>query len=418
VDPELEPDEEGALEDASVATSRTGRRLVADVVGAFERDSNTKRTDARMTARSTYIHLEVFDPLYPLTVDILGGNLARPRGVVYMLPGGASNFRSSFMTPPADNLAHYFRRHGYLVVGISPREDAVPRDAPDLSFMKGWDMAQHRADVRAVVERVQGVVQLPYELLGHSYGAATALDYAGAYPGEAQRVFALDIYSIDPVADRGAMRNARYTHQAYVDLMRDGVLADTSYADFPELARQGLLRTRDGGAQRQYDYEGYTSKQMLLFGMIYSSYLPGVHTPLTGLPGDWPMAQSTVAGDEGWEFRPSDDERTFARTSMATLALASQALGGGLVSMAFARDYWSVVAQSEGAHLLRWSSIVGPVVWVNSELGYAGQTHGADLIRAGGNTQVEVQVVEDYGHADMLWSRTAREDVWSRLLPP
>jgi pimeloyl-ACP methyl ester carboxylesterase len=329
------------------------------------------------------------------------------------------NFRASFMIPPEGNLAHFFRRHGYLVVGITPREDTVPADVRDTAFMEDWTMTQHRDDIRKVVSLVQSIVPLPYELLGHSYGAASALDYAGAYPGDAARVIALDIYSFDPRVDNGAMRRARRTHAAYLDLQRAGVHADTSYADFQSLAREGLGRPDGGfGPGKDDEYARYTSKQMLLFGMIYSAVLPGVHTEITGLPGDWPMAMSTVAGDEGWEFRPSDDNRTFARTSLPTLLLAADELGGGLISMAFARDYWSVVSMVEGEHALPWENIVGDVLWVNSELGYHDQMYGAELIGQASGARVKTAVVPGYGHADMLWSRTAREDLWESLLLP
>jgi pimeloyl-ACP methyl ester carboxylesterase len=400
------------------AAGATGRRLALGVAESIEAHGRTLRTRNVTTPRWTWLEILLFDQPYPLTIDILGSNLSAPRGVVYMLPGGATNFRSSFLVPPEDNLASFFRRHGYLVIGITPREDAVTAATRDLSFMEAWDMKQHRDDIRKVVQLVQEVVPLPYELLGHSYGAASALDYAGVYPDEVQRVVALDIYSFDSATDPASMRKARRTHQAYVELMREGVVADTSYVDFPALVRSGLGRPDAGvGRASDNDYGGYTSKQLLLFGLIYSAVLPGVHTDITGLPGDWPIAMSEIAGDDGWEFRPDDDDRTFSRTSIATLRLAADELGSGLISMAFARDYWSVVAEAEGGYPLRWSNNAGKVLWINSELGYNTQMHGADLIRQAGNSNVEKQVVPQYGHADLLWSRTAREDVWERFAP-
>lgn len=428
VDDEVDPDQfvsddtDAAIVDIIVdggaPRPHTGRHWVQLVSSVIEASGHTLRTRNVTTPRWSWVELDLFDQAYPLSIDIVGSNLSSPRGVVYMLPGGAMNFRASYMVPPEDNLAHFFRRHGYLVVGISPREDTVPADTRDTAFMQAWTMTQHRDDIRKVVSLVQSIVPLPYELLGHSYGAASALDYAGAFPGEAARVVALDIYSFDPRLPDGGMRRARRTHAAYLDLQRAGVHADTSYADFPALVREGLGRPDSGVGRGDDDqYARYTSKQMLLFGMIYSAVLPGVHTEITGLPGDWPMAMSTVAADEGWEFRPSDDNRTFARTSLPTLLLVADELGGGLISMAFARDYWSVVSMVEGAHPLHWDNIVGDVVWVNSELGYHTQMYGAELIGAASGARVRTSVVSGYGHADMLWSRTAREDLWESLLP-
>jgi pimeloyl-ACP methyl ester carboxylesterase len=411
-------DSDDSLVDAAVIGFATGRQWAQRAAAAIEASGDTLRARTVTTPRWSWLEIDLFDQPYPLSIDIVASNLSAPRGVVYMLPGGAMNFRASFMVPPEDNLAHFFRRHGYLVVGISPREDTVPADTKDTSFMEAWGMTQHREDIRKVVSLVQSVVPLPYELLGHSYGAASALDYAAAYPGDAARVMALDIYSFDPSADNGAMRRARRTYAAYLELQSEGVHADTSYADFSTLAREGLAPV-DGGAPHTYgdEYLRYTSKQMLLFGMIYSAVLPGVHSDITGLPGDWPMAMSTVAADDGWEFRPSDDNSTFSRTSLATLLLAADELGGGLVSMAFARDYWSVVSMVEGAHELPWAGIAGDVVWLNSELGYHEQMYGAGLIVPAAGARVETAVIPGYGHADMLWSQTARTDVWQRLLP-
>jgi pimeloyl-ACP methyl ester carboxylesterase len=412
-DPTLEPEAplDGGL--AAPTDTRSGRRLALEIARSFDRNGPAVVTHNVMTPRWTWIELDLHDEAFPLTVDILASNVLAPRGIVYMLPGGASNFRSSYLTPLEGGLAQYYRRHGYLVVGISPREDHVLDQERDLAFMSQWGMAKHRNDIHAVVTLVQSVSALPFELLGHSYGAASALDYASVYPDELQRVVALDIYSIDPNVDRTSINQARWTYEAYVTLMESGVYADDSYHDFGPLVRSSLMAP-DAGADsgsRLGTYQ-YTSKQLLLFGMIYSSVLPGIHTPLTGLPGDWPMAMSTIAG----EYFTEDDNQLFTRTHPATLRAAAEVLGGGLISMAFARDFWAVAAL-EPAYKLRWDQITTEVVWLNSELGYGEQTYGAELMRKAGNTRVEVAVIPEYGHADMLWSKTAREDVWQRLFP-
>lgn len=410
-EPGAEPDEEPA----GPTSARSGRRLAIEITRAFARSRPTNVTRDVMTPRWSWIELDIHDEDYPLTVDILGSNGLIPRGIVYMLPGGAQNFRSSYLTPLDGGLAQYYRRHGYLVIGISPREDHVSDAERDLAFMARWGMAQHRSDIHSVVTLVQSISELPFELLGHSYGAASALDYASVHPNELRRVVALDIYSIDPNVDRASINRARRTYEAYVTLMESGVYADDSYHDFGPLVRRSL-RSPDADAGTTPATGQYTSKQMLLFGMIYSSVLPGIHTPLTGLPGDWPMTMSTIAGRYFTGDVLEDDAQLFTRTHAATLRGAAEVLGGGLISMAFARDFWAVAAL-EPEYTLRWQEITTEVVWLNSELGYGNQTYGAELIRQAGNTRVEVAVIPEYGHADMLWSKTAREDVWQRLFP-
>jgi pimeloyl-ACP methyl ester carboxylesterase len=412
------PDEELEPPMAASGAVTSNRQLALQIVEALASGRNTLRSHDETNLRWTWIELDIYDQAYPLSVDIVVSNVLPPRGVIYMLPGGAANFRAAFLTPREDNLAAFFRRRGYLVIGISPREDRVPPTEQDFSFMANWGMQQHREDVRAVVSKVQAVVPLPYELLGHSYGAATALDYAGAYPEEPSRVIALDIYSFDPYVTPASISRAGRTHAAYVDLIAEGTFADTTYYDFSTLANRGL-NDIDAGPTTPFDagadaLDPDTSKQLLLYGLIYSSMLPGVHSDLTGLAGDWPMALSTIAGRDR-DTVSIDERRPFRNTELATLRAVSSELGSGLISMAFARDYWSVVSLADPAYPLHWSSIRSEIAWINTELGYAGQTHGAELIRASGNTRVTVEVIPDYGHADLLWSRNARRDVWERL---
>lgn len=389
---------------------------VQRVAAAIEASGQAVRTHTQTTKDWTWLELDLHDQTYPLSIDLLGSNVSAPHAVVYMLPGGATNFRSSFLIPSDDNLAQFFRAHGYFVVGITPREDTVPADTNDTSFMDQWGMTQHRQDIRSVVSVVQSVVPLPYELLGHSYGAASALDYAAEYPGEPARVIALDIYSFNPNTEPSAVQRALRTYQAYVQLRSEGVYADDSYVDFATLVGASFSGP-NGKRGFGGDYVRYTAKELLLFGVIYSGLLPGVHTGITGLPGDWPMAMSTLAGDPSGLLPPNNDNHTFSHISATTLQLVAKELGGGLVSMAFARDYWSVVSLVEGAHMLPWENITGQVIWLNSELGYYDQMYGAQLIAGGSRAHIEAGVVAGYGHADMLWSGTARDDVWERLLP-
>jgi pimeloyl-ACP methyl ester carboxylesterase len=283
--------------------------------------------------------------------------------------------------------------------------------------MLQWGMEQHRADIRSIVQRVQAAVQLPYDVLGHSYGAASALDYAAAYPGEARRAIALDIYSFDPFADPASVASAALTRNAYDQLMSLGVYADATYNDFGALAKTAFAGKLDAGLAGSDDLDPYTSKQLLLLGMIYSWILPGIHTPITGLPGDWPLEMGALEGDYLTGFTEGDDDKSLGHTRFATLRRVSEQMGGGVIPMAFARDYWSIVALDDPTTRIRWQDITSEVIWLNSELGYGDQSYGAELIRAAGNEHVKVGVVEGYGHQDMIWGDTARRDVWQQLSP-
>lgn len=389
-----------------------GRYWAMKAERSIERDGIVVKTHDVTVGRMSWIQLSVYDQRYPLRVDIVSDIFAPPKRVVYMLPGGGTNFTASFLSRAEGGLANFFRVHDYLVIGVTPREDSVPDGEKDLSFMKYWGMEQHREDIRSVVTKVQAAVPANYEMAGHSYGAASALDYASHFPDEPRRVIALDIYSIDPDADRAGIKRARRTRDAYEELIAEGTYADTSYQEFGSVAREGLT---DGGMDADSAWDRYTSKQLLLFGLVYSSVLPGVHSSITGLPGDWPMASSGAANEyDDTGVDPENDRRLLRRTSLTTLRAAAEFMGSGLISMAFARDYWSVVALGHG-YTLPYAKIACPVIWLNSELGYADQMFGARLVRESGNLRVTTAVIPDYGHVDMIYGNTAREDVWDRL---
>lgn len=397
---------------AALAT-RVGQTWAHDVAEAIEEGgTKTVRTRDVDAPSFDWIELDIYDQRFPIQVDIVACDQTPARGVVYMLPGGSINFRSSYFVRQ-EGLAAKFCRQGYLVVGISAREDHVPRDLEDTRFLQAWGMKSRREDIRSVITKVQSAVPAPYELVGHSWGAASALDYASVYSSELRRVIAMDIFSIDPDADPVAISRARRTYDAHVTLMERGVFADTSYADFSSVLRRGLDDSEPDVISFEYP-DRYTSKELMLFGLIYSAVLPGVHTPLTGLPGDWPMAMSTLAGEYTRGLQLRDIDRILSRTQATTLRVVAKELGSGVMSMAFSRDYWAVTAL-DPAYTLRWQDITTEVIWLNSELGFAEKSYGANLVREAGNQRVRVEVIAGYGHADLLWGRHADEDVWQRL---
>jgi pimeloyl-ACP methyl ester carboxylesterase len=279
-------------------------------------------------------------------------------------------------------------------------------------------MAEHRADIRAVVQRVQGTLGLPYEMLGHSYGAASALDYASHFSAELVRVIALDIYAFDPGSDPQAIDRAEATYSAHVALLSQGVYVDPAGAQagvFARLTPEEHLA--DSGSSREsFGAPGnFTNDGLTYISLIYNSQLPGIHSELTGLAGDWPLRQSVFAGTYTFAPDPLDDVFAFTYVERSTLIASSAAARSGLIPMAFARDYWAAVA-GDPAYAIDWASIKTKLVWLNAELGYGTQTYGASAAAASGNPNVEVAVIPGYGHGDMLLSRSARRDVWSRLL--
>lgn len=394
----------------------TGRQLAESAIAALKASAPTTTTRNVPTFNWSWFELNYSDETYPLTVDFVGSNFQCAQKVVYLLPGGGVNFRSSFFTPVDDNLAQFFRKAGYLVVGITPREDNVP-SAPSYGCMADWGLHKHTSDIRKIIGIVQAKLRLPYRVVGHSFGAAYALDYAGYPVCGLEKIIALDIYSFAP-DDAEDVDNSDISYTAFLDLMGQGEYADSSYSDIKSLMLISMLfpdidsgESREGlGLPGNFTFEG-----LLYFSMIFSADLPGIHTPLTGLAGDWPLVQSYAAGEYAFAEIPQNDQYRLTCSSMSTLREASFKVGSGLVPSALYRDFFAVNAYN-GECSINWAGINKPVLWVNTELGYGSNIYGATLIRNSGNSNVLVAVVPGYGHLDILSGRNAKVDVWGWFL--
>ena len=156
-------------------------------------------SDPLLVARDddwTHHQICVEDEPVPLTVDVLTTTGRKAPGrratrTVYLLPGGGLNTAAGFLTPHGRGLGDFLCASGFLVIGISPREDGLTSAGTDVS---GWGLARHRRDVQRVVAAAQAVLPLPYDLLGHSAGAVLALDAAATTssgPGP-ERIVLLD----------------------------------------------------------------------------------------------------------------------------------------------------------------------------------------------------------------------------------
>jgi pimeloyl-ACP methyl ester carboxylesterase len=417
------------------AYAATGRQLTDDAIAALKSSATT--TTVKNLTMLTWSWLEVNygyqDPnypdaaSYPLTVDFVGSNFSNVQKIVYLLPGGGMNFRSSFFTPIDSNLAHYFRNNGYLVIGITPRENNVPSGLSPSSyaFMADWGLEQHKDDIQKVIGIIQGKINqryptLKYRVLGHSFGAAYALDYASDCSGslleKLEKVIALDIYSFNPdPADPYFNQSARSYDDINNMLLDGGPYVDSTYSSFMSLMFISMLFPKiDSGTPRPSPNLGdFTFESLLYYSMINSKS--------TAIPGneliditDWPLVQSYVSGDYLFSPCPLFDSYHFNHSNLSTLREASFNLGSGLVPYAVYRDYFAGNAyNTEDTYKINWSEITKPVLWVNTELGYGGHPpfyripYGATKI-----TQCTPQFIPGYGHLDVLSSRTAQQDVW------
>lgn len=335
----------------------------------------------------------------PVTVDVVADRRRAPRGIAYLLPGGGLNFCAEFFTPHPRNLAHRLRREGLLVVGVTPREDAATAD----DVGADWGLAAHRRDLAAVVEALDGVLELPYQYVGHSAGAALALD-AAAHDDSPRltRVVALD--TTGPYSGDLAVRAAQ-TRDAY-----EALLARGTYAADPGLAALIARAVTDPAAPSPVPWPPdpelrFTNAGLAHFALVRTSVLPG--------PANWIYTQGHAAGSYVFGATPAEDRFDLTRTPLTTWHAATSALGSGLIPTALMRDLAAIWAGDGKTYAIDWERIGAEVVWINMELGRGDHARGPRLIRAGGNGRVGFTVVPGYGHGDAVWSETAAADVWS-----
>ncbi|MFZ3470487.1 hypothetical protein ACODT3_24265 [Streptomyces sp. 4.24] len=335
----------------------------------------------------------------PVTVDVVADTRRAPRGIAYLLPGGGLNFCAEFFTPGDRGLAQELRREGFLVVGVTPREDAAA--AADIGADRG--LAAHRRDLARVVSALDGVLGLPYQYAGHSAGAALALD-AAAHDRSPRlsRVVVLD--TTGPYEGDLAVRAAA-TRDAY-----EAQLARGAYAADPGLAALIARAVTDPQAPSPVPWPPdpalrFTNAGLAHFALVRTAALPG--------PANWIHTQGHSAGSYVFGATPAEDRFGLTHTPLATWHAAASALGSGLVPTALMRDLAAIWAGDEKTYALPWERIEAEVVWVNTELGRGDHPRGARLIRDGGNRRVRFTVVPGYGHGDAVWSTTAAADVWS-----
>ena len=374
--------------------------------------------DRQRTEDWTWVEIQYTDEEYPLTIDVVAKNPARISRTVYLITASSLNFKSSFFTPENESLAHTLASSGCLVVGVTPREDNVPLDA-DQSVMESWGMAKHKEDIREIVQIVQASARKPYDIVGHSLGAICALDYAATYSDELETVVALDVPSFNPEVQTNMMVYAGMALGAYDTLMTGGTYAEHSIADYKVLlAMSAMYPTADSGMPR--DVLGlpgnFTLDGLLHFSLIFTSYVPGIITELTGLPQEWPMVLGNTAGYYEFALNPTNDNFGLTQVDVDELRLVATEIGSGSAPLALLRDYTSAIAGME-TYTINWSGIEEKLIWVNAQLGMGAQTYGADLVREAGNTNVTVHVVPGYGHADVVFGTNAKEDVWDLFVP-
>ncbi len=388
------------------AYAATGRQL-ADTAIAALKASAPGSTSKTVMATLSWSWLKVDyayktgEYTYPVTVDLLGSNFTTANRIVYMLPGGGANFASSYFTPLDKNLAQYFRKAGYLVVGITPREDSAPGGI-SYSFMSDWGMDMHKKDIREVICTIESSLKKSYRVVGHSFGAAYALDYAASYASPLlEKTIALDIYSFSGSYDAAvsqAMFAAAASQEPYVD---------ASYTDMKSLALASLLLPKiDSGMPRgDFGPGNFTYEGLFYFALINSIYMEGADLL------DWPLNQGYAAGRYYPAPCPLFDYYYLTKSDINTVRSMIFLLGSGVVPFAVYRDFFDCNGYNVD-YGITWEAVSKPLIWLNTELGYNDNMAGADLVPSA--VPVTTGVIPGYGHLDILLGKAAQADVWDK----
>ena len=380
----------------------------------FIKESKIKIKEVKFTKEWSWIELLYYDEQYPLAIDIVCSNETLPEKIIYMA-GGGINFKSAFFTPIENNLSHFLRKNGYLVIGITPREENIG-EVNSYEFMKEWGIEKHREDIRKVVNIIQSVVRLPYDMLGYSVAGNFVLDYASIYSDQLDKIIILDLESYDP-NDTTQMYNLQLLYNATVQIMDQGIYYDDFIGELKALASiVQLYPMEDSGESREaLGLPGnFTFLGLMHFSLIYSGTLPGFHTEITGLPGEW-WSTSQFAGFYDFNYDPMEDNFGFYLTSFDRIIQGATNLGSGILPLAVWRDC-AALDSFNNEYIINFNGIEEKVRWINSELGMGNYNYFTEIIKDTGNADVIATIVEGYGHVDLLWSDQAEKEVWPLLL--
>ncbi|MEY9949471.1 alpha/beta hydrolase [Kitasatospora sp. GAS1066B] len=344
----------------------------------------------------------------PVVVDLVAGAPATPpHRVTVLLPGGGLNVTASYCTArDSRSLARFLTDHGHLVIGITPREDALT--LPDIDpLCVDWGLAAHRRDVQPVLAAIDEALGLPYDLLGHSAGAALALDTAAQADAHPRRVIVLDTTGpYDPEVEPELAARADVLTTALQEQLAQGL-----HVVDPGLKALFARATADPEGRSPVPRPGggatFGNLGLLHYALTHTNRLPG--------PANWIYHRGHSSGDFEFGATAAADRFTLDRTPLDVWRRAIAALGSGVQPTALLRDLAAVWAGRTDVYRIDWSAIRADVRWVNTELGRGDHGLGARLIRAGG-ARVDYRVVPGYGHGDIVWAPTAEQEVWPLLL--
>lgn len=329
----------------------------------------------------------------PGEFDLIGINRIKknkcrcPKATVVMVPGSNSDFNTSF-----DKMATYFAKEDIDVWGIDFRYTFVPNNdgsnpyctTTGCNFMKDWDTNLHVSDLDAIVKIAE--LSAPGKkvfLLGWSQGAYFIYRYA------------IDHQNINGIIQMEVVYNL---DQTFTDIV---VKTQTEIAARRAKINSGIFY-EDVLAQKFIAYQalvdpngisivipGLTNKQAALFALTQTFNL-GVNPIPTFI-----YNQGDLVGLKYTDFNFAIQSGLKLNSFQSILTLTEL------------REQWLNPTIPD---------IIVPMLYIGAELGFG--TYGSftpNMIH-NSNPNVDVHIIPDYGHADLVYSNTANIDVWETIL--
>ena len=353
--------------------------------------------------------------ILPIKIDLLNDLFSRQTKNIYLSPGTALNIQTNFITPKNKNLAVFLANKHYLVIGISPREDNAPANF-NFDLIKDWGFEKHTQDFSEIVDIFQRIWDRDFDVLGHSAGALVVLNYSSTpsyisstTSNKLKTVRVIDEVGQYPLNSTG-FQNSQASLNAANQLIANGTFVDNTFLGFVFLAQQAKTNpTGDSGVPRPAG-DNFTNEGLLFFSLINTAFLPGLLTPITGLPSFWYLKQGFNSGTYEFGPTPLEDKYALLHTNIQTIFDALSSIGSGTYPIAYDRAFYALRINQ---FPLNWGNIKVPVFWINTELGFGDASFTISLLK----TQTTYDVVKNYGHADPVYSDTADIDFWPKLFP-
>ena len=307
---------------------------------------------------------------------------------VVMIPGANSDFSTSFQ-----NMAIYLAKCGVDVFGIDFRYSFVPNNTPvgypyciasDCTFMKNWDTNLHLSDLSNIVKLAEMSSRNGVFLIGFSQGAYFAYKYSIEHP-ELLGIIPMDIsYNIDPVytdvIDRTRVDVDKRMVKINSNIFYEDVLTEKYIA--------GLALVDPDG--QSTIIPGLTNRQVFIYALTNTGLL--TNHPIPG----YKYCQGDMTGLKHTDYNFILNQSFKLNSFQSILTLTEL------------RKQWLVSPQEI-------PNINVPIFHIGAEFGFG--TYGLytpNQIHQF-NPNVDTYIIPDYGHADLVYSNTAEENVWKKV---